>query len=134
MRKVDGPVRIVWAGSDIKNQITISGKSLVVGRLRRVRVGLATPIRRFANSSSLMKVRPTSPLIFIGQGFQAAGAVSNRPYFHLIDIMPTLLDAAGVDYPKQYQGISFAIGRGEYASVPTRPQSVDAGSSSVLAA
>ena len=50
VRKVDGPVRIVWAGSDIKNQITISGKSLVVGRLRRVRVGLATPIRRFANS------------------------------------------------------------------------------------
>ena len=48
-----------------------------------------------------------SPLIVHWpKGFQAAGAVSNRPYFHFIDIMPTLLDAAGVDYPKQYRGES----------------------------
>ena len=48
-----------------------------------------------------------SPLIVHWpNGFRAKGEISSQPYFHFIDVMPTLLDAAGATYPKNYSGKS----------------------------
>ena len=38
------------------------------------------------------------------KGFEARGEVSTRPYFHFVDIMPTLLDVAGAGYPENFAG------------------------------
>lgn len=46
-----------------------------------------------------------SPLIVHWpKGFDAKGTVSTKPYFHFVDIMPTLLDAAGAEYPANLGG------------------------------
>lgn len=37
-------------------------------------------------------------------GITAHGKIVNKHYFHFIDIMPTLLDAAGAEYPAQFEG------------------------------
>ena len=56
--------------------------------------------KKFAHEGGI-----ASPLIVHWpKGFKASGEVSSKPYFHFIDIMPTLLDAAGADYPVQLGG------------------------------
>ena len=51
--------------------------------------------KKFAHEGGI-----ASPLIIHWpRGFSAKGEVSSQPYFHFIDIMPTLLEVAGVDYP-----------------------------------
>jgi arylsulfatase len=46
-----------------------------------------------------------SPLIaHWPQGIKRPGRILSDPFFHLIDIMPTLCEVAGADYPSQYQG------------------------------
>lgn len=58
--------------------------------------------KKFAHEGGI-----ASPLIVHWpNGFSAKDKVSNQPYFHFVDIMPTLLDAAGADYPAEYDGKS----------------------------
>ena len=58
--------------------------------------------KKFAHEGGI-----ASPLIVHWpDGFSAKDTVSNQPYFHFIDIMPTLLDAAGAAYPASYGGKS----------------------------
>lgn len=58
--------------------------------------------KKFAHEGGI-----ASPLIVHWpKGFRAKGKVSSQPYFHFIDIMPTLLDAAGGEYPANYRGKS----------------------------
>ena len=37
-------------------------------------------------------------------GIASTGGVATQPYFHFVDIMPTLLDVAGAEYPANFQG------------------------------
>ncbi|MGB0655750.1 MAG: sulfatase-like hydrolase/transferase [Pirellulales bacterium] len=37
------------------------------------------------------------------RGLKSKNKIVSRPYFHFIDIMPTLLDVAGIQYPDHYQ-------------------------------
>lgn len=56
--------------------------------------------KKFAHEGGI-----ASPLIVHWpKGFKSVGEVVNQPYFHFVDIMPTLLDAAGADYPDNYGG------------------------------
>ena len=56
--------------------------------------------KKFAHEGGI-----ASPLIVHWpKGFRAKGEVSSQPYFHFVDIMPTLLDVAGAAYPANYQG------------------------------
>ena len=56
--------------------------------------------KKFAHEGGI-----ASPLIVHWpKGFSAKGEVSSQPYFHFVDIMPTLLDVAGADYPANYGG------------------------------
>ena len=54
--------------------------------------------KKFAHEGGI-----ASPLIVHWpKGFSAKGKVSTQPYFHFVDIMPTLLDAAGATYPENF--------------------------------
>ena len=56
--------------------------------------------KKFAHEGGI-----ASPLIVHWpKGFEARGEVSTRPYFHFVDIMPTLLDVAGAEYPENFAG------------------------------
>lgn len=56
--------------------------------------------KKFAHEGGI-----ASPLIVHWpKGFEARGEVSTQPYFHFVDIMPTLLEVAGAEYPGNYGG------------------------------
>ena len=56
--------------------------------------------KKFAHEGGI-----ASPLIVHWpKGFAATGEISSRPYFHFVDIMPTLLEVAGAQYPENYDG------------------------------
>lgn len=56
--------------------------------------------KKFAHEGGI-----ASPLIVHWpKGFEARGEVSSQPYFHFVDIMPTLLDVAGAEYPTNFGG------------------------------
>ena len=56
--------------------------------------------KKFAHEGGI-----ASPLIVHWpKGFEARGEVSTQPYFHFVDIMPTLLEVAGAEYPENYGG------------------------------
>ena len=58
--------------------------------------------KKFAHEGGI-----ASPLIVHWpKGFSAKGDVSDQPYFHFVDIMPTLLEVAGAEYPENYGGKS----------------------------
>ena len=56
--------------------------------------------KKFAHEGGI-----ASPLIVHWpKGFNAKGKVSTQPYFHFVDIMPTLLDVAGAKHPSNFGG------------------------------
>jgi arylsulfatase len=56
--------------------------------------------KKFAHEGGI-----ASPLVVHWpKGFSAKGEVSTQPYFHFVDIMPTLLDVAGATYPENFGG------------------------------
>lgn len=56
--------------------------------------------KKFAHEGGI-----ASPLIVHWpKGFEARGEVSTQPYFHFVDIMPTLLEVAGAEYQENYGG------------------------------
>ena len=58
--------------------------------------------KKFAHEGGI-----ASPLIVHWpKGFSAKGKIASQPYFHFVDIMPTLLDVAEADYPANYGGRS----------------------------
>ncbi len=56
--------------------------------------------KKFAHEGGIA----TPLIVHWPKGFEAKGEVSDQPYFHFVDIMPTLLEAAGAEYPAEYQG------------------------------
>jgi arylsulfatase len=45
-----------------------------------------------------------SPLIVSGPGVQGAGEINKKAILHVMDIVPTMLELAGIKYPSTYKG------------------------------
>ncbi len=54
-----------------------------------------------------------SPLIVSGPGVQGAGELNKKAVLHVMDIVPTMLELAGVEHPSAYQGREIAPVQGK---------------------
>ena len=54
-----------------------------------------------------------SPLIVSGPGVQGAGELNKEAVLHVMDIVPTVLDLAGIEHPSTYQGRAIAPVQGK---------------------
>ena len=54
-----------------------------------------------------------SPLIVSGPGVQGAGEKNNEAVLHVMDVVPTVLDLAGVEHPSTYKGREIAPVQGK---------------------
>jgi len=78
-----------------------------------------TPLKRYKQNTHGGGIR--DPLVMAGPGV-AQGAIRHN-FCHVSDLVPTLLDAIGVDHPDNLEGVSFAATLPEGASDDT-PKSV----------
>ena len=70
-----------------------------------------TPFRIFKGWVSEGGIR--SPLIVSGPGVQGAGEINKKAVLHVMDIVPTMLELAGVEHPSAYQGHEIAPVQGK---------------------
>ena len=54
-----------------------------------------------------------SPLIVSGPGVQGAGAINKEAVLHVMDIVPTMLELAGIESPSTYKGREIAPVQGK---------------------
>ncbi len=54
-----------------------------------------------------------SPLIVSGPGVQGAGELNKKAVLHVIDIVPTVLELAGIEHPSTYKGREIAPVQGK---------------------
>ena len=54
-----------------------------------------------------------SPLIVSGPGVQGAGKINKEAVLHVMDIVPTVLDLAGIEHPSTYKGREIAPMQGK---------------------
>jgi arylsulfatase len=54
-----------------------------------------------------------SPLIVSGPGVQGTGEINKQAILHVMDIVPTLLELAGIEYPSTYMGREIAPVQGK---------------------
>jgi arylsulfatase len=54
-----------------------------------------------------------SPLIVSGPGVQGAGEINKEAVLHVMDIVPTLLELAGIEHPSTYKGREIAPVQGK---------------------
>jgi arylsulfatase A-like enzyme len=54
-----------------------------------------------------------SPLIVSGPGVQGAGEINKEAVLHVMDIVPTVLDLAGIEHPSTYKGREIASVQGK---------------------
>jgi arylsulfatase len=70
-----------------------------------------TPFRIYKGWVSEGGIR--SPLIVSGPGVQGAGELNKKAVLHVMDIVPTMLELAGVEHPSAYQGREIAPVQGK---------------------
>ena len=70
-----------------------------------------TPFRIYKGWVSEGGIR--SPLIVSGPGVQGAGEINKEAVLHVMDIVPTVLDLAGVEHPSTYKGHEIAPVQGK---------------------
>jgi len=70
-----------------------------------------TPFRIYKGWVSEGGIR--SPLIVSGPGVQGAGELNKKAVLHVMDIVPTMLELAGVQHPSTYQGREIAPVQGK---------------------
>jgi arylsulfatase A-like enzyme len=95
-----------WLETTFNNEYENWGKpgSLIDYGASWAQVGMV-PFRQFKGVTAEGGIR--LPMIVAGPEVNHRGEV-NRSLLHVMDIMPTLLDVAGVEYPKQHQGVTLA--------------------------
>ena len=54
-----------------------------------------------------------SPLIVSGPGVQGAGELNKKAVLHVMDIVPTVLELAGIEHPSTYKGLEIAPVQGK---------------------
>jgi arylsulfatase A-like enzyme len=70
-----------------------------------------TPFRVYKGWTSEGGIR--SPLIVSGPGVKGAGEINNTAVLHVKDIVPTVLELAGVEHPTTYEGGNVAPVQGK---------------------
>ncbi len=70
-----------------------------------------TPFRLFKGWVAEGGIR--SPLIVSGPGVQGAGELNKEAVLHVMDIVPTLLELAGIEHPSTYKGRAIAPVQGK---------------------
>jgi len=70
-----------------------------------------TPFRLFKGWVAEGGIR--SPLIVSGPGVQGAGEINKEAVLHVMDIVPTLLELAGIEHPSTYKGRAIAPVQGK---------------------
>jgi arylsulfatase len=70
-----------------------------------------TPFRIYKGWVSEGGIR--SPLIISGPGVQGAGELNKKAVLHVMDIVPTVLELAGIEHPSTYKGREIAPVQGK---------------------